>query len=241
MSPIDSVATRLQQIRARIAAAAVRAGRDSSAVTLVAASKQQPIESLRAAWEAGQRAFGENLVQEAIAKQPDLPADIVWHLLGPLQSNKVRLAAGTFSHFHAIDRVKIALALDAAARELDRPLVGLLEINLGGEATKHGFAPERLVDEVAPLTECRHLRLAGLMAIPPPGDTAEASRPWFRRLRQLRDELATRLPWPAPFTELSMGMSDDFEVAVEEGATFVRVGTLLFGQRRIGDGTGATR
>jgi pyridoxal phosphate enzyme (YggS family) len=225
------IAARLAAIRARIAAAAARAGRDPGEVTLVGASKQQPIEALHAAHAAGLRCFGENRVQEGATKQPRLPADIEWHLLGPLQSNKVRAAASIFDVFHAIDRVKIARALDAEATGLGRPLIGLLEVNLGGESSKHGFDPATLADEAATLVTCRNLRLAGLMAIPPPADDPEGSRRWFRRLRELRDELARRLAWPHPFTALSMGMSDDFEVAVEEGATHVRVGTLLFGSR----------
>jgi len=227
----DDLAARLAAIRARIAAAAARSGRDPGEITLVGASKQQPVAALRAAHAAGLRCFGENRVQEGAAKRPQLPDDIEWHLLGPLQSNKVRAAAAIFTVFHAVDRARIARLLDAEAGALGHPLTGFLEVNLGGESSKHGFDPSTIVDEAAPLAACRNLRLLGLMAIPPPADDPEGSRPWFRRLRELRDELARRLAWPRPFTALSMGMSDDFEVAVEEGATHVRVGTLLFGSR----------
>jgi pyridoxal phosphate enzyme (YggS family) len=228
---VTDVATRLAEIRGRVAAAAARAGRDPAAVRLVGASKMQPVAALRAAYDAGLRRFGENRVQEAQAKAPALPPDVEWHLLGPLQSNKARAAVALFDLFHAIDRPKIARLLDAEAAARGRAVRGLIEVNLGGEATKHGFDPATLGDEAAPLAELPHLRLAGLMAIPPPGPTPEDSRSHFRRLRELRDELAARPEWSGRLVELSMGMSDDFEVAIEEGATYVRVGTALFGPR----------
>jgi len=228
---VSDAAARLAAIRARIAAAAARAGRDPAAVRLVGASKLQPAAALRAAYDAGLRRFGENRVQEAQAKAPELPPDVEWHLLGPLQSNKARAAAALFDLVHAVDRAKIARALDAEAAARGRRVRGLIEVNLGGEASKHGFAPATLADEVAPLAALPHLRLEGLMAIPPPGPTPEASRPYFRRLRELRDELAARPEWSGRLVDLSMGMSDDFEVAIEEGATYVRVGTALFGPR----------
>lgn len=228
---MSGVATRLAAIRDRIAAAADRAGRDPAAVRLVGASKTQPAERLREAYDAGLTIFGENRVQEALAKAPALPPEIRWHLLGPLQSNKARSAVALFDLFHAVDRSKIARALDAEAAAQGRVARGLVEVNLGGEATKHGFDPATLADEIAPLAALSHLRLEGLMAIPPPGPTPEASRPYFRRLRELRDALAERPEWSGRLVELSMGMSDDFEVAIEEGATCVRVGTALFGPR----------
>jgi PLP dependent protein len=228
---VSAIALRLAEIRDRIAAAAGRAGRDPAAVRLVGASKTQPAESLRAAYDAGLRRFGENRVQEAQAKAAALPADVEWHLLGPLQSNKARPAVALFTRFHAVDRVKIARALDAEAAAQGRLVRGLVEINLGGEASKHGFDPATVADAIAPLAELAHLRLEGLMAIPPPGPTPEASRQHFRRLRELRDALDARPEWSGRLVELSMGMSDDFEIAVEEGATYVRVGTRLFGPR----------
>lgn len=228
---MSAIALRLAEIRERIAAAAGRAGRDPAAVRLVGASKTQPAESLRAAYDAGLRRFGENRVQEAQAKAAALPADVEWHLLGPLQSNKARPAVALFTRFHAVDRVKIARALDAEAAAQGRLVRGLVEINLGGETSKHGFDPATVADAIAPLAELAHLRLEGLMAIPPPGPTPEASRQHFRRLRELRDALDARPEWSGRLVELSMGMSDDFEIAVEEGATYVRVGTRLFGPR----------
>jgi len=228
---VSDVALRLARIQERVAAAARRSGRDPAEIALVGASKLQPVAALAEAYAAGLRRFGENRVQEASAKVPALPADIEWHLLGPLQSNKVRLAVEGFTFFHAVDRPSIARALDQEARRRGKVLTGLVEVNLGGEASKHGFAPESLATASAPLAALEHLRISGLMAIPPPGDDAEASRPWFRRLRELRDELATGPEWSGRLVALSMGMSDDFEVAIEEGATHVRVGTLLFGPR----------
>lgn len=228
---MSDVARRYSEIRRRLEAAARRVGRDPTAVHLVGASKMQPLEALRAAYDAGLRRFGENRVQEAQRKAPELPADVEWHLLGPLQSNKARPAVALFDRIHAVDRAKIAHALDAEAASAGRVVRGLVEVNLGGESTKHGFDPATLADEIAPLAALANLRLEGLMAIPPPGPTPEDSRPYFRRLRELRDALDARPEWNGRLRELSMGMSDDFEVAIEEGATFVRVGTRLFGAR----------
>lgn len=227
----DDVAARVAAIRERIAEACARAGRDPASVTLVAASKSQPIGRLRAAWEAGVRVFGENRVQEAAGKREELPAECEWHLLGPLQSNKVRQAVDLFAIFHAVDRPKIAHALAAEAQQRGVEVQGFVEVNLGGEESKHGFAEEGLVAALEPLRALPGLRLVGLMAIPPPGPDAEASRPWFQKLRALRDEVAASPGWESFPGWLSMGMSDDFAVAVEEGATHVRVGTALFGPR----------
>ena len=225
------VAARLAAIETRIAAACRRAGRERASVRLVGASKLQPAAALAAAYQAGLRRFGENRVQEAQAKAPALPAEAEWHLLGPLQSNKVRAALEVFTLFHAVDRAKIARALDAEARARGRIATGLLEVNLGGEGSKHGFAPATIAAETAPLAALENLRIVGLMTIPPPADDPERSRPWFRALVGLAATLNARSEWSGRLVELSMGMSDDFEVAVEEGATYVRVGTLLFGPR----------
>jgi pyridoxal phosphate enzyme (YggS family) len=234
--PPADLSARLAAVRAEIAAACARSGRNVSAVTLLGASKTQPAPVLEAAFEAGLRTFGENRVQEALAKTALLPPAVVqgseWHLIGPLQSNKVKAALDLFTVVHAIDRPKIALALDREAAGRGVTLSGLLEINLGGEASKHGFAPAGLAAAVAPLAGLRNLRIAGLMAIPPEADDPEGSRPWFRRLRELRDELASLREWQGFPGWLSMGMSHDYAVAVEEGATHIRVGTALFGPRR---------
>jgi pyridoxal phosphate enzyme (YggS family) len=229
---MSGVAERLARINARITEACRRAGRAASEVVLVGASKMQPAAVLAEAWQAGLRVFGENRIQEALAKSRELPPEIEWHLIGPLQSNKVRPALDLFCTIHSLDRLKIAEAVDREAGARGLAVAGFLEVNLGGEESKHGFPPEGLAAAVLPLSRLRHLRIVGLMAIPPFGDSPEDSRPWFRRLRELRDELAARPEWRGFPGRLSMGMSDDFEVAIEEGATHVRVGTALFGPRR---------
>lgn len=235
--PDRQIAARLAAIRERMRAACVRAGRDPDAVTLVGAGKTHPPSALRAAWAAGLQVFGENRVQEAERKAAELPADLSWHLLGPLQSNKARAAAALFDAVHSIDRPKIAYALEREARAGGRELRGFLEVNVAGEPTKHGLAPVGLAAAVAELAGLRRLRIVGLMAIPPFEEDPERSRPWFRRLVELRDELASRPEWRAAEFPgwLSMGMSADFEVAIEEGATHVRVGTALFGERAPGE------
>jgi pyridoxal phosphate enzyme (YggS family) len=218
-------------VQERIAQACARVGRPVSEVTLVGASKRQPVSKLLAAWEAGVRVFGENRVQEAAEKKPELPPEIEWHLLGPLQSNKARQALELFQVIHSLDRPKIARTLSRVAGEMGRVAECFVEINLGGEESKHGFPPQGLVAALEPLAGLPHLRFLGLMAIPPPGAEAESSRPWFIQLRELRDEVAGSGLFPDFPGWLSMGMSDDFEVAIEEGATHVRVGTSLFGRR----------
>jgi pyridoxal phosphate enzyme (YggS family) len=231
MDSTSHVAARLAEIERQIGAACSRAGRARSSVTLVGASKTHPPETLRAAYDAGLRVFGENRVQEGQHKAPELPADCTWHLLGPLQTNKVRPAVALFSVFHAVDRTKVALALDQECAARGAVREGFLEINLGDEESKHGFAAATLVAEAAPLAALAHLRVVGLMAIPPVEDDPEKARAWFRRLRLLRDTLAARAEWQGWPGALSMGMSGDYELAIEEGATHVRVGTALFGSR----------
>jgi pyridoxal phosphate enzyme (YggS family) len=230
LAPGEAV-ERLARIEERIAAACGRSGRATSEVVLVGASKVHGIERIAPFVDAGLHVLGENRVQEAVAKRASLPPGIDWHLIGPLQTNKARPAVELFSTFHAIDRAKVALAIDSEASRAGRQVRGLLEVNLGGEATKHGFDPNGLVEACRPLAALEHLRIVGLMAIPPPVDEAEQARPWFRRLRELRDVLAGRPEWARFEGQLSMGMSDDFEVAIEEGATFIRLGTVLFGRR----------
>ena len=229
---MPDIAERYLQITRRIEEACRRAGRRPEDVVLVGASKTQPPEILAEAWRAGLRVFGENRVQEALAKSRELTNyEIDWHLIGPLQSNKVKPALDLFRTIHSVDRPRIADALDKEAGRRGIRLTGLLEVNLGNEESKHGFLPEGLAEAARPLAELQHLKIVGLMAIPPQEDDPEASRPWFRRLCELRDDLAARPEWPGFPGWLSMGMSHDFEVAVEEGATHVRVGTSLFGAR----------
>ncbi|MFP3939907.1 MAG: YggS family pyridoxal phosphate-dependent enzyme [Thermoanaerobaculia bacterium] len=224
------VSANLARVRERIAAAAGRSGRDPAVVTLVGAAKRQPPERLRAAREAGLLVFGENLVQEAEAHREIVP-DAEWHLIGPLQSNKAKRAVELFSTVQSVDRLKIARKLDREAGERGRVLDCFLEVNLGGEESKAGFPARDLAAQVAPVAELPSLRVVGLMAIPPAPERPEDSRFWFRRLRELSEELAGRPEWASWPGFLSMGMTADFEVAVEEGATHVRVGTALFGKR----------
>ncbi|RMH16470.1 MAG: YggS family pyridoxal phosphate-dependent enzyme [Acidobacteria bacterium] len=228
----DAVAARLAAVRARIAAACARAGRDPQEVTLIGASKRQPPERLRAAIDAGLRVLGENQVQEAVAKSAELPLDVDWQLIGHLQSNKVKPAVRLFSTIHSLDRPKIIHRLEREAARQGRRLRGFLEVNLGAEPSKHGFAAADLVAAAAPFAALERIEIVGLMAIPPYEENPEDARRWFRQLRALRDELAARSAWQRPgFGALSMGMSHDFEVAIEEGATHVRIGTAIFGPR----------
>ena len=229
-----SVADRLTEVRGRIASAARSAGRDPSTIRLIAVSKTFPLHLIREAWAAGQRDFGENRVQEGlqkIAESTDL--EIRWHLLGHLQTNKARKAAQAFATIHGVDSVELLTRLDAAAIEAGRSLELLIQVDLAGEATKHGVPPDevpQLFDAAAALGA---VRVVGLMTLPPWPKTPEDSRPYFRTLRDLRDEWLTSGVPAAMLRELSMGMSGDFEIAVQEGATMVRVGTAIFGSRHV--------
>jgi PLP dependent protein len=226
------IAARLAEIRDRIALAAERAGRHPSDIRLVAVSKTYPIDCVQAAADAGQQDFGENRVQEAlqkIAAAPDLP--VRWHLIGHLQSNKARKAAGPFAWIHSVDRVELLQELERAAVQSGASPDVLIQVDLAGEATKFG-APEDQVRAIAnAAANCRAVRLAGLMVLPPYFDDPALVRPYFVRLRQLRDRLCADGVPADRLRELSMGMSHDFEVAIEEGATIVRIGTAIFGTR----------
>jgi pyridoxal phosphate enzyme (YggS family) len=228
----DEIAAGLSAVRQRLARASERAGRLSSSVRLVAVSKTRPAGDVRAAFEAGQADFGENRVQEAlekIAATADMP--ITWHLVGHLQSNKARKAAESCAWIHSIDSVDVLKRVDAAAGDAGRSPELLVQVDLAGEATKHGAPADAWMALFDAAAECRAARIAGLMLLPPFTPDPEDARPYFRRLRDLRDELAGRGVPPEMLRELSMGMSHDFEVAVEEGATIVRVGTAIFGER----------
>ncbi len=232
MSAVEAtVAERLGRVRRRVAEACERRGRDAAAVTLLGISKRQPIERVRAAIAAGLRTLGENQIQEALTKSAELPVDLDWHLVGHLQSNKVKPAVRIFGTIHSIDRPKIARKIAGEAERQGKRIDGFLQINLGAEPTKSGFPSEGLVDTVRSLAALEHLRIVGLMAIPPYEQELEAARGWFRSLRQLRDEIAAQPEWSDFPGWLSMGMSHDFEAAIEEGATHVRVGTSIFGER----------
>ena len=231
---VQAVAANLAAVRARIAAAAARAGRAPEGVRLVAVSKTFGPEHVRAAAAAGQRDFGENRVQEALPKMAacaDLSLD--WHLIGHLQSNKARKSVGPFTCLQSIDSLALLRRLDAVAVELARDVRVLLQVDLAGEATKFGAPPEEaraMLDEAPRLAR---VRVGGLMLLPPLFEDPEQVRPYFQRLRAFRDEQLARGVPPVHLAELSMGMSHDFEVAVEEGATMVRVGTAVFGTRGV--------
>ena len=228
------IAVRLAGIRARIDAAARSAGRDPASVRLVAVSKTFPIDAVRAAYDAGQRDFGENRVQEALQKiagSTDL--SIRWHLLGHLQTNKARKAAPSFAMIQSVDSVELLEKLERGAAEAGHTPELLIQVDLAGEATKHGVPPGEVPRLFEAAAGCQAARVVGLMTLPPAPETPEDARPWFSRLRELRDGwLAAGVP-AAMLRELSMGMSGDFEVAVQEGATIVRVGTAIFGSRHV--------
>ena len=228
----DAIAANLADIRSRLARAAERAGRRPTDVRLVAVSKTFSITEVLAAYAAGQRAFGENRVQEALEKI-SLSSDtsIEWHLVGHLQSNKARKAATSFACIHSIDSVELLRRVDEAAEEDGHQPELLIQVDLAGEPTKHGTAVDALHAIFEAASACRAARVTGLMVLPPFMDDPEDARAYFRRLREIRDELASRGVPRSMLRELSMGMSHDFEIAVEEGATLVRVGTAIFGGR----------
>jgi len=221
---------RLFAVRQRVDAAARDHQRDAAEITLIAVGKTFPAEVVNEAVEAGATDLGENRVQEAAAKKPGVAA-ARWHLIGPLQRNKARAALEVFDIIHTVDRLEIADRLQFLLAEHwpGRRLDVLLEVNLAAEPQKAGADPEDAVELLQHALGCDRLAVQGLMAIPPWEDDPEASRPWFRELRELRDRLEAEVGHPLP--ELSMGMSHDFEIAIAEGATMVRVGTAIFGPR----------
>jgi len=218
----------------RIARAAEEAGRSAQSVTILAVGKAQPVALLDAAADCGLRDFGESYLQEALAKIEKLASRaLTWHFVGRLQANKTRPIAESFSWVHAIDRMHIAERLAAQRSPQAAPLNVCLAVNLGGEASKGGVLPAALPALAASVATLERLALRGLMCIPPPETDPLRQRGWFRRLRELRDELNGAVSLRTPLDTLSMGMSDDFEVAVLEGATIVRLGTVLFGPRPV--------
>lgn len=229
----DQLAVRLAAIRARIAAAAKNCGREPDEITLIAISKTHPASVIKRVIEFGALDIGENRVQEAEEKIAELGRNAArWHLVGHLQANKARRAVNLFDVIHSLDSVDLARRLDRLCQEEGREkLAVLVQVDLGQEETKSGVDESELTHLVEGLGPLRRLELTGLMTLPPFFDDPEQSRPFFRRLRQLRDELAARGAFGAGIGELSMGMTNDFEVAIEEGATMVRVGTAIFGER----------
>lgn len=225
-----AIAERVAAVRARISQAAERAGRDPATVTLVAVSKTMPANRVYAAYLTGIRDFGENRVEEALPKQGELPSDIVWHMIGHVQSRKARDVVGRFALVHSLDSLDLAERLQRRAEAADRRVTALLEVNVAGEESKYGFVPADVPAAVASIQGLDRLDVRGLMTMAPIVTDSEAARPVFRALRGLRDRLHAEYPSLA-FDELSMGMTDDFEVAIEEGATLVRVGRAIFGER----------
>jgi hypothetical protein len=238
---MSTISDRLVETRRRIASAAQSAGREPSSVRLVAVSKTFPVDSIAEAYAAGQRDFGENRVQEALQKieqalqKTERSADqsIRWHLLGHLQTNKARRAASAFAVIQSVDSVELIHKLDQAAAETHHAPELLIQVDLAGEATKFGAPPAEVPRLFEAAAACRAARVVGLMTLPPAPETPEDSRRWFRQLRELRDTWQASGVPASMLRELSMGMSGDFEVAIQEGATIVRVGTAIFGSRHV--------
>ena len=225
----DNLAGRLNRIKERIENACARTGRRPEEVRIMAASKMQPPASIAEAADCGLAVFGENRVQEARQKIPLCPTRLEWHMIGHLQSNKAREAVRLFSAIHSCDSHKILEAVDAAGAAAGRIVPVLLEVNLSGEGSKFGLAPELVPAALEFASGLKQVEVKGLMTIPPASENPEDARPLFRRLREERDRWRAQSGWE--LEELSMGMSHDFEIAVEEGATWVRLGTILFGKR----------
>ena len=225
-----SLADNLTLIQQRIRAACDRAGRSVDSVTLLAVSKTHPADTIKAATDLGLSLFGENKVQEAKAKIPNSPGKARWHFIGHLQSNKCRDAVELFSMIQCVDSLAIAQEINKRADQAAKTMPVLLEINVAGEASKFGYKPEQMLAELKELNALSRLEVHGLMAIPPFSPVPEKSRPYFKALRELKRRAEDVLGAPLPV--LSMGMSDDFEVAIEEGSTMIRVGTALFGARQ---------
>jgi pyridoxal phosphate enzyme (YggS family) len=230
---IESFSERVQSVRRRIDASARAAGRAPAEVKLIAVTKTHPVETVRAALDVGLTDFGENRVQEADGKIAQLAHGAArWHLIGHLQANKARRAVKLFDVIHSVDTVALVARLERLCAEAGRrELPVLVQVDLAGEATKTGAGEAELAQLVAECQSCERVQLVGLMTLPPFFDQAEQVRPYFRRLRELRDEWQTRGAFGARTGELSMGMTHDFEIAISEGATMVRVGTALFGAR----------
>ncbi len=225
----DTFQQRVDAVRARIAAACARSGRTPDSVQLIAISKTHPPESVEAVARCGISVFGENKVQEAGAKIPLCPSNLTWHLVGHLQSNKVKPAVELFDTIHSVDSQKLMELIDRACDAAGRRMKVLVEVNVSGEASKFGMKPESVPAVLEAAGKLPRIDLVGVMTMPPFTEDPQKARPHFLALRNLRDEWQTRFGIPLP--QLSMGMSHDFEIAIEEGATMVRVGTSLFGAR----------
>jgi pyridoxal phosphate enzyme (YggS family) len=226
---MNSVTENLSRVREQIAQVATKVGRSIDDIELLAISKTHPAEKVREAYEAGQTLFGESRVQEARVKIPELPSAIRWHFVGHLQKNKIRHALPLFELIHSVDSLALAQEMNRIAEDDGMHPRVLLEVNVAGEGSKFGFAPKKLREEMESLLALPRLSILGLMTIPPLAEEAEASRKYFVQLRELRDRLQPE--FHVDLGQLSMGMTNDFPVAVEEGATLLRVGTAIFGER----------
>lgn len=228
---MPEIAANLAAIRARIETACQRCGRDPESVRLIAVSKKKPAALIEEAARAGQQLFGENYVQELVAKLDEVKAPVEWHYIGALQSNKVKYLAGKVAMIHSVDRLSLAQEISRQWQKLGQSAEILIEFNLGEEQSKAGAGEAEALELVRAIAQLPALKVRGLMALPPYLDDPEEVRPFFRRLRQLAEAIAAEQLPGVEMVELSMGMSHDFEVAIEEGATLVRVGTAIFGAR----------
>lgn len=226
------IAENLAKVEEKIKAACRRSGRDRNEVTLIAVSKTNPAGAVKEAYAAGQRDFGENKAQEMTAKKAECPEDVRWHFIGNLQRNKVKYVVGNAVFVHSVSSRELAEEIEKTAAKKGLTVKVLAEVNIADEATKHGMDEAGAEDLVLAMAKLPHLEVCGLMAIAPPVEDPEENRRWFIKLRELKDRLNAMNVPGLKLTELSMGMSGDYEVAVEEGATFVRVGTAIFGARK---------
>lgn len=227
----QEIEANIENIRQRIAAAAARANRDPSGIRLMAVSKTVEPQRIRRALDAGISLLGENYVQEAREKIPTVGRSAEWHMIGHLQTNKAKYVVHLFDWIHSVDRLDLARELDKRAGQHNRRLNVLVEVNVSGEASKNGAPPSGVLELVRQISTLPNLTVRGLMTMPPYSDNPENSRPYFQTLRRLRDEINAAAVTNVRMDELSMGMTDDFEVAIEEGATIIRVGRAIFGER----------
>lgn len=223
--------TQYLNIRKQIDQIALESNRLPDEIILIAVSKKQPVEALEEVYEVGCRQFGENQIQEALAKKASLPKDISWHFIGTLQKNKVRKAVGSFALMHSVDSLELAQKIDVCSREAGCVTSILLQVNITGEQTKHGLAPHEWRQALPELLTLSSIRLEGLMTIGPFVENEDLIRQCFRELRMLKEEFQVICNRPDLFKHLSMGMSDDFRIAIQEGATLLRIGTSIFGSR----------
>ena len=227
----ENIFKNLEQVHDRIKAACIRGGRKPEEVTLIAVSKTKPLEDLQEAYRCGERVFGENKVQEIALKQPQMPKDACFHMIGHLQRNKVRQVLPLVSMIHSVDSLRLAQEIQQEAKRLGRIVDILLEVNVAGEESKFGFAPEEVIHNLQMIREFSHIRVCGLMTIAPFVENSEQNRPVFKKLFQLYVDIKHKSIDNVNMSVLSMGMTGDYEVAVEEGATMIRVGTGIFGVR----------